>query len=137
MLRGKPQPAGGWFLYQEHTYAVSYQQDIVWQLKCTWKRPGFDLVQVRARVRRYLPLDSRRRQTLPSANAGTVVEQYFSQTLAQLLAHTAKTAPQIQPSLEPQGTYTVTHTLEKDRVIATFFQIGNSVALSSPPASAG
>jgi hypothetical protein len=55
VLRGKPQHIGDWFLYQGQTYSVSYHQGIVWQLKCTWKRPGFDLVQARARARRYLP----------------------------------------------------------------------------------
>ena len=137
VLHGKqPKRVGEWFLYQESMYSVFYQQHIVWQLKCTWKRPGFDLVQARARARRYLPLDSQRRQTLPST-AATVVEQYFSQTLAQLLAQTSKTDPQPQPSLEQQGTYTVTHTLEKERVIETLFQIGSGMAPPSPPSSPG
>jgi hypothetical protein len=126
VLRGKQSKrVGEWFLYQGQTYTVSYQQDIVWQLKCTWKRPGFDLVQ--ARARRYLPLDSRRQKTLTSTTE-TVVEQYFSQTLAQLLAQISKTDPQPQHSLEQQGTYTVTHTLEKDRVLETRFQMGSDVA---------
>ena len=131
VLRGKPQRDGEWFLYQGKIYSVSYQQGIVWQLKCTWKRPGVDLVQTRARARRYLPLDSRHQQTLTSTTE-TVVEQYFSQALAQLLAQTSKTDPQPQYSLEQRGTYTVTHTLEKDRVIETLFQIGSGTAPSSP-----
>ena len=136
VLRGKPQRDGEWFLYQGKMYSVSYQQNIVWQLKCTWKRPGADLVQTRARARRYLPLDSRRQQTLTSTTE-TVVEQYFSQTLAQLLAQTSKTAPQPQHSLEQPGTYIVTHRLEKDRVIETLFQIGSGSALASAPSSPG
>jgi len=128
VLHGKQlKRVGEWFLYQGQTYAVSYQQDIVWQLKCTWKRPGFDLVQASARARRYLPLDSRRQKTLTSTTE-TVVEQYFSQTLAQLLAQISKTDPQPQHSLEQQGTYTVTHTLGKDQVIETLFRIGSDVA---------
>ena len=123
MLRGKPQQDGEWFLYRGKTFAVSYQQDQVWRLKCVWKQPGLALDQVRAKTRRYLPLDSRLQHTL-SATTETVVEQYFSQTLAQLLARTAKTGPQPQPALEQQGMYTVTHTLEKERVIATLVQIG-------------
>jgi hypothetical protein len=126
VLRGKPQRDGEWFLYQGKMYSVSYQQDIVWQLKCTWKRPGFDLVQTRARARRYLPLDSRRQKTL-TATAETVIEQYFSQALAQLLAQRSKTDPHPQPSLEQQGTYTVTHTLDKEQVIETLFQIGSGM----------
>ena len=35
VLRGKPQRVGEWFFYQRQTYAVSYQQEVVWQLKCT------------------------------------------------------------------------------------------------------
>jgi hypothetical protein len=66
-----------------------------------------------------------------------VVEQYVSQTLSQLLAHTSQTAPHPQPSLEQQGTYTVTHTLEKERVIETLFQIGSGMASPSPPSSPG
>jgi hypothetical protein len=136
VLRGKPQRVGEWFLYQKQTYAVSYQQEIVWRLKCTWKRPGLDLVQARARARRYLPLDSRRQKTL-TATAETVVEQYFSQALAQLLTQTSETNLQPQPSLKQQGTYTVTHTLEKERVIETLFQIGSDVAPTSISSSPG
>jgi hypothetical protein len=132
VLRGKqPKRDGEWFLYQGQTFAVSYQQDIVWQLKCTWKRPGFDLAQARSRARRYLPLDSQRQHTL-AATADTVVEQYFSQTLAQLLVQTAPPGPQPQPSLAQQGTYTVTHTLTKERVIETLVRMGSDVVPPSP-----
>lgn len=123
VLRGKPQQKDTWFLYQGKTFAVFYQQDMVWRLKCTWKQPGLELDKVRAKVRRYLPLDSQRQHTV-TTTAETVVEQYFSQTLARLLAQTAKTGPQPQPALEQQGIYTVTHTLGKKRVIATLVQIG-------------
>ena len=115
VLHGKQSKrVGEWFLYQEQMYSVFYQQHLVWQLKCTWKRPRFDLVQARDRSRRYLPLDSRHQKTLTST-AEMVVEQYFSQTLAQLLAQTSKTDLHPQPALEQQGTYTVTHTLEKEQ----------------------
>jgi hypothetical protein len=136
VLRGKPQRVGEWFLYQGQTYAVSYQQDIVWQLKCTWKRPGFDLVQARARARRYLPLDGRHQKTLTST-AAMVIDQYFSQTLAHLLTQTTKTDPQPQRSLEQQGIYTVTHTLENERVIETLVQIGSNTVPPSTPSSPG
>ena len=137
VLHGKQSKrVGEWFLYQGQTYAVAYQQDIVWQLKCTWKQPGLELDQVRARARRYLPLDSQRRQTLTST-AATVVDQYFSQTLAHRLAQTANTDPQLQPSLGQQGIYTVTHTLEKERVIETLVQIGSNTVPPATPASPG
>lgn len=132
VLRGKPQRVGEWFLYQGQTYAVSYQQDIVWQLKCTWKKPGVDLVQ--ARARRYLPLDGRHQKTL-TPTATMVIEQYFSQTLAHLLAQPAKPDRRPQPSPAQHGTYTVSHTLEDERVIETLFQIGNSVAPPATPTS--
>jgi hypothetical protein len=132
VLRGKqPKRVGEWFLYQGQTCAVFYQQGIVWQLKCTWKRPGANLSQVRTRARRYLPLDSRHQYTL-TATAETVVEQYFSQTLGQLLAQTAKSNPRLQPSLGQQGTYTVTYTLAKEQVIGTLFQIGSGTASPAP-----
>lgn len=123
VLRGKPQRVGEWFLYQGKTYSVSYQQDIVWHLKCAWKRPGLELAQARARARRYLPLDSRRQHTLTQTPT-TIVDQYFSRTLTQILEQTSTADPQTQHSPDLQGTYTVTHTLEKDRVIETLFQIG-------------
>jgi hypothetical protein len=129
MLRGKPQQDGEWFLYRGKTFAVAYQQDQVWRLKCAWKRPGLALDQVRAKTRRYLPLDSRRQHTL-SATADTVIEQYFSPTLAQRLTQTAASGP--RPTLAQPGVYTVTHTLEKALVIETLVQVGNSGALPSP-----
>jgi hypothetical protein len=124
MLRGKPRRVGKWFLYQGQAYSVSYQEDIVWQLKCEWKRPGLELAQARTRARRYLPLDSRRQHTVIKTPT-TVVELYSSRTLTQLLARTAAADAQTRVPRGRQGTYTVTHTLEKDRVIATYFQIGS------------
>ncbi len=136
VLRGKPQRVGERFLYRGQTYSVSYQQGLVWQLKCTWKRPGFALGHARTRSRRYLPLDSQHQTTLTST-AEMIIDQYFSPTLAQRLAQTAKTGPHLQLSLEQQGTYTVTHTLEKERVIATLVRIGSDVAPTAPPSSLG
>jgi hypothetical protein len=72
-----------------------------------------------------------------TATAETVVEQYFSQALAQLLAQTSKTDPQPQPSLEQQGTYTVVHTLEKGRVLETRFRMGSDMAPPATPVSPG
>ncbi|NOT56165.1 MAG: hypothetical protein HOP18_16315, partial [Deltaproteobacteria bacterium] len=116
MLRGKPQRDGEWFLYRGKTFAVAYQQDQVWRLKCVWKQPGLALDQVRAKTRRYLPLDSRRQHTL-SATADTVIEQYVSPTLAQRLTQTVASGS--RPALAQPGVYTVTHTLENALVIET------------------
>ncbi|NOT56514.1 MAG: hypothetical protein HOP18_18095, partial [Deltaproteobacteria bacterium] len=81
---------------------------------------GLALDQVRAKTRRYLPLDSRRQHTL-SATADTVIEQYFSPTLAQRLTQTVASSPR---ALAQPGVYTVTHTLENALVIETLVQIG-------------
>jgi hypothetical protein len=121
-LRGKPRRVGEWFLYQGQAYSVSYQEDIVWRLKCVWKRPGLQLAQARTRARRYLPLDSRRQHTITETPT-TVVELYSSRALTQLLARTATGDAQTRGPLGRQGAYTVTHTLEKDRVVETLFQI--------------
>jgi hypothetical protein len=131
MLRGKPRRVGKWLLYQGQTYSVSYQQDIIWQLKCAWKRPGLELAQARTRARRYLPLDSRHQYTIMKTPT-SVVDLYSSRTLTQLLAQTVTADTQTQRSLGQQGTYTVTHTLEKDRVIATHFQIKAGLCQFTP-----
>ena len=123
VLHGKqPKRVGEWFQYQGQTYTVSYRQEMVWQLKCAWKQPGLGLEQARMRVRRYLPLDSQYQQTL-TATPNTVVDQYFSGGLDQLLTHTIKADSQLRSLPQQRGTYTVTHTLEKERVLVTLFQI--------------
>ena len=121
------QRVGEWFLYQGQTCAVSYQQDIVWQLKCTWKRPGLDFVQVRTRARRYLPLDSRRQKTL-TATAETVVEQYFSQTFAQLLAQTCEIRSAISALARTARHIHGDAYAGKRSGLGTRFQIGSDVA---------
>lgn len=132
ILHGKqPKRVGEWFQYQGQTYSVSFRQEMVWQLKCTWKQPGIELAQARVRVRRYLPLDGQYQQTLTST-PNTVVDQYFSRGLEQLLTHTAKADPQLQSLPQQRGIYTVTYTLEKERVIVTLLQVetelGNPLA---------
>ncbi len=129
VLHGKqPKRVGEWFQYQGQTDTVAYRQEMVWQLKHTWKQPGLELAQARVRVRRYLPLDSQYQQTLTSTT-DTVVDQYFSRGLEHLLGQTTKADPQPQPLPQQRGTYTVTHTLEKDRVLVTLFQIGPVASL--------
>src|SRR5262249_13554389 len=132
LLHGKPdRVANEIFLYQGKTYKVTYQHDMVWQLERAWERPGITLDQVRARIRRYFPLDSHYIRT-DTVSDETIIDIYHSDALARRLAQT----PQREPSTaalregEPVGTCVAVHYLTQQSVMATLFQIGNATQIS-------
>jgi hypothetical protein len=132
LLHGKPDRiVNEIFLYQGKTYKVTYQHDIVWQLEKAWERPGIALAQVRARIRRYVPLDSHYVRT-DTVSDDTVVDIYQSNALAQRLA---QAPPRDRGTAdlregEPVGTCVAVHYLTQQSVTATLFQIGNATQIS-------
>src|SRR5581483_3606084 len=86
LLHGKPEALGvDSIVYQDSAYKVTYQQDLVWQIEKSWGTTTPALQQARARIRRYLPLDSRLSETIATSD-DIFVDVYRSHMLAQLLS---------------------------------------------------
>jgi hypothetical protein len=62
VLHGTPESTGpDLMVYQDKTstYKITYQQNLVWEIEKAWGTTSPVPQQARARIRRYLPLDSR------------------------------------------------------------------------------
>ena len=94
VLHGRPESSGPHaVVYQDNTYKVTYQQELVWQIEKSWGTIAPTPQQARARIRRYLPLDSHLTETLTKSD-GLIVDIYRSYMLAQLLSPQPAEPPQ-------------------------------------------
>ena len=115
-------------VYQEKTYTVTYQQDLVWQIEKSWGATPPAPQQARTRIRRYLPLDSHLVQTIKKSD-DTIVDVYRSHMLAQLLSPqpierpSKKKVKRKQKDL-PTESCVVVHWLTKQKVTSSLLHIG-------------
>jgi hypothetical protein len=129
VLRGEPERPGiTEVLYQGQTYKVTYQHDRVWQIEKSWGTTPPTTREVRARVRRYLPLDSHLAETIAKSE-DIVVDVYRSHMLARLLSPqppepATKKKSKRRPKNLPSEPCVVVHRLSKQRVISTLLHIG-------------
>jgi len=119
------------FLYQGMTYKVTYQHDIIWQLEKMWEQSGIGLAQVRARIRRYIPLDSHYVRT-DTVSDDIIVDVYSSSMLVRRLAQAFQRGSSTagRQEEEPESTCIAVHYLVKQFMMATLFQIGNPTQVS-------
>lgn len=130
VLHGVPEaPAPELLVYQDKTftYKITYQQNLVWQLEKSWGTTTPVPQQARARIRRYLPLDSRLTETV-TKSADTIVDVYRSHMLAQLLDPQPPEPPtkkrKRRPKQLPTEQCVVVHRLSKQKVISSLLHIG-------------
>jgi hypothetical protein len=129
VLHGKPEAVGPvTVVYQEKTYTVMYQQDLVWQIEKSWGTMSPTSREARTRIRRYLPLDSHLAQTLTKSD-DTLVDVYRSHMLAQLLSPQPATPPSKKKVKRkrkdlPTESCVVVHRLDKQKVTSTLLHIG-------------
>ena len=129
VLHGKPEAVGPvTVMYQEKTYTVTYQQDLVWQIEKSWGTTSPTSKEARTRIRRYLPLDSHLAQTITKSD-DTLVDVYRSHMLAQLLSPQPAAPPSKKKVKRkrkdlPTENCVVVHRLEKQKVTSTLLYIG-------------
>ena len=128
VLHGTPETISpDTLVYQDNTYKVTYQQDLVWQIEKSWGTTSPVPQQVRARIRRYLPLDSHLAETMTKSD-DTIVDVYRSHMLAQLLSPQPPEPPakksKRQPKDLPTESCVVVHRLNNQKVISSLLYIG-------------
>lgn len=130
VLHGTPEsPALDLLVYQDNafTYKITYQQNLVWQIEKSWGTTSPVPQQARARIRRYLPLDSHLAETVEKS-ADTIVDVYRSHMLAQLLSPQPPEPPTKKRKRRPKDLPTeqcvVVHRLNKQKVISSLLYIG-------------
>lgn len=141
VLHGKPEALGpSSIAYQDNAYKVVYQQDLVWQIEKSWGTTSPVPKQARARIRRYLPLDSHLTETLTKSD-DTIVDVYRSHLLAQLLSPQPPEPPAKKKVRRkrkdlPTESCIVVHRLAKQKVTSTLLHIGSPKPEGySPPQS--
>ena len=129
VLHGKPESPGvETIVYQDNTYKVTYQQNLVWQIEKSWGTTSPVPKQARARIRRYLPLDSRLTETITTSD-DMIVDVYQSHMLAQLLSPQpeepiTKKKGKRKPKELPTESCIVVHRIIKQKVTSSFLHIG-------------
>ena len=131
ILHGQPEQPNTteilYHLYQGKTYKVTYQQDRVWQIEKLWGTTSLTSKEARARIRRYLPLDSHLTETVTKSD-DTIVDVYRSHMLAQLLfpqpVEPIATKIKRQQKELPTESCVVVHRLDKQKVTFTLLHIG-------------
>ena len=128
VLHGRPESSDPHaVVYQDNTYKVTYQRELVWQIEKSWGTTAPTPQQARARIRRYLPLDSHLTETLTKSD-GLIVDIYHSHMLAQLLSPQPAEPPQKKAKRRqkdlPTESCVVVHQLSKQKVTSTLLHVG-------------
>jgi hypothetical protein len=114
-------------IYQDNSYKVTYQQNLVWQIEKSWGKSSPAAQQARTRIRRYLPLDSHLTETIEKS-ADTIVDVYRSHMLAQLLSPQPPSPPAKKRKRRlkdlPTERCVVVHQLNKQKVTSSLLHIG-------------